>query len=448
MKLEIVADLLKEYTGLHSVSIGMTTIGRAVARRMEACNELDMIAYCLLLRRSLHERQAMINEVMVPETWFFRDQTPFLYLKNFIDSEWLPNNPGKTLRVLSMPCSTGEEPYSLAMLLMDSLLDRDDFTIDALDVSSRALNAAKKACYSANAFRGDDVGFRERYFHKVGSSYQLNRSVRDHVTFHLGNILEKLPERVIGGENRYDVIFCRNVLIYFDRATQQRVVNTLECLLRHGGRLFVGHAEAGCVSNSERPSRLQIVNEARTFAFFKGEESTVNRERDCLNDLFSYQGEMLSVPFPSTSLRVTQSVARQKPDRKKLEKSWVVEKNRRDKTRVDQSGLLQKIQCAADRGDVVGAETACTQYLKEKPTCVSAHYLLATIYESQGRHQEASDAHRKALYLDPKHYASLIQLAGYAERCGNQVAAVNYRNRARRIAEKQIAEKQRASWVE
>src|SRR5262249_51536192 len=147
--------------------------------------------------------------------------------------------------ILSAPCSTGEEPYSLAMALLDAPVPRSQFTIDAVDLSVRALDRAKQAIYGKNSFRGKAVAFRDRHFAQTGDVFKLHDAIHECVSFYQGNLLE---EKFLVNHKPYDFIFCRNLLIYFDRATQKLALRKLHQLLSPSGVLFVGPAEVPLVS--------------------------------------------------------------------------------------------------------------------------------------------------------------------------------------------------------
>ena len=107
--------------------------------------------------------------MVVTETWFFREKQPFAALVRLVIEEWLPAHPTGKLRLLSVPCSSGEEPYSMAMALMDAGFLAARFEISAVDISSRALAFAQRAIYGRNSFRGADLEFRARHFRIVPS---------------------------------------------------------------------------------------------------------------------------------------------------------------------------------------------------------------------------------------------------------------------------------------
>ena len=157
-----VVALLRQTIGLNPHAIGVEAMARAVSQRMARCGVPDVQTYLAWLQTSAPEVQALIEEVVVPETWFFRDQMPFTYLGQYVMAEWLPTSQRAVLRVLSLACATGEKPYSIAMALLNTGLAAQHMRIEAVDISQRALVWAQHAVYGDQAFREKDLAFRER----------------------------------------------------------------------------------------------------------------------------------------------------------------------------------------------------------------------------------------------------------------------------------------------
>jgi len=158
----------------------------------------------------------------------------------FVREEWLPRNPDGPIRLLSAPCSTGEEPYSLVMALLDAGLPARRIRVDAIDISERALERARHGVYAKNAFRGVDLGFRERHFEITGEGARISDVVRDCVHFQQGNLLDT---GLLAAAPVYGVIYSRNLLIYFDPPAQRRAAQALRRMLSPAGWLFVGPSE-------------------------------------------------------------------------------------------------------------------------------------------------------------------------------------------------------------
>ena len=223
--------ILNEAIGLKLTSIGSSTLDRAVNRRMRALEIADNKLYLTCLKSSPAELKQLIEEVVIPETWFFRDEKPFQVVQRFVAAA----GKDKVFRLLSAPCSTGEEPYSLVITLLQAGVPESNFQVVGMDISSRALKKAAAATYSENSFRTIDLGFRSRYFKKTGAGYVLDDQVRRNVTFKQGNLLNQAFMEYLG---KFDIIFCRNLLIYLDRKAQQQSLDTLARLQANKVRLY------------------------------------------------------------------------------------------------------------------------------------------------------------------------------------------------------------------
>ena len=134
---------LNRVIGLDVHSLGSSLIALAVRTRMKKRGIVPVADYAALLEGSASEWQAFVEEIVVPETWFFRDRQPFFALSDWALREWLPNQPYNVLRILSSPCSTGEEPYSIVMALLDAGLAPERFAVEAVDISDVALAKAR-----------------------------------------------------------------------------------------------------------------------------------------------------------------------------------------------------------------------------------------------------------------------------------------------------------------
>ena len=183
-----IESLLRREIGLDAASIGSSLIERTIRLRMKQHGLKHIEAYRNLLDSSPGELRELIEAVVVTETWFFRDREPFNIFVQLARTKWLPQHSAGAFRVLSVPCSSGEEPYSAAMALLDAGVPDTRFMIDAADISANALIRARRAVYGKNSFRGRDLAFRDRHFQLTGDGYLLNTSVRTTETFHQANV--------------------------------------------------------------------------------------------------------------------------------------------------------------------------------------------------------------------------------------------------------------------
>src|SRR6266567_1571676 len=176
--MKLIEKSLRETMGLDATSIGSALIHRTVRLRMKSLGLKRVEEYHRLLSSSRAEWNELVESVVVTETWFFRDREPFAALARLVLEKWLPVHPTAPLRLLSLPCSSGEEPYSLAMALHDAGVPGGRFQIDAADISGRALARAAQGLYRKNSFRGEDLAFRDRHFQAGKEGFLLKDGIR------------------------------------------------------------------------------------------------------------------------------------------------------------------------------------------------------------------------------------------------------------------------------
>jgi chemotaxis protein methyltransferase WspC len=411
-----IVALLRHTIGLNSEAIGAETVVRAVNQRMARCGISDLQTYLGRLQTSAQELHALIDEVVVPETWFFRDQIPFTYLGRYVMADWFPSHQHGVLRVLSLACSTGEEPYSIAMALLDTGLVPQYFRIDAVDISQKALHWARGAVYGSHSFRGDDLVFRERYFERSQQGYRICERVRDMVTFVHGNAIDA---HLLADQEPYDAIFCRNMLIYFDEPARGRAMKVLDRLLTPEGLLFVGYAETGLfLASGYVPLRYP-----RAFAYRK---AGARHERQ--------HAPQSSSPAPPRIPRdpgqqLASSHPRQWPPSPAAPGAVSRELS---SPRDAQASALDTARRLADQGELEAAATSCESSMRAHGPSVQAYVLLGLIRQAAGNATQAEHCFGRALYLQPDHYEALIHLALLLEHRGETAMAAVLRQRAQR----------------
>jgi chemotaxis protein methyltransferase WspC len=411
-----IAALLKEKMGLDAGSIGVASVERAVRERLGACGHDDMQAYWAQLNASEQELQELIEAIVIPETWFFRDPEAFAALLRLVREEWLANHAQGTLRILSLPCSSGEEPFSMAMALLDGGLTPARFHIDAIDISTRALARAELGVYGKNSFRAKDLGFRDRYFEPTERGYRLSDSVRRQVQFRHGNLLSA---GWLHGAHGYDVIFCRNVLIYFDRVTQRRAIEVLSRLMTGTGLLFVGPSETGLLLDHGFAS----AGIPLAFAFRRA-DSSAPRSRRGQKAAPAVVAAKPVIAIPSRPAAIPSKPA---PVAEPQPKSTAVEK-----ASAGTEPWIERARDLANQGKLAEALTCCEQNLRSQPVSAETFHLLGLLHDAAGRVREAAEHYRKALYLDPRHAEALVHLAVALQKEGDARGAQRLFERANR----------------
>jgi len=407
MPTETVERMLSKAIGLDPSSIGEAAFSRAVRSRLLALSLESIDVYRAYLTSRPPEIQNLIEAVVVPETWFFREPEAFATMVKHV-SERSTKDPTAVLRLLSVPCSTGEEPYSIAMALIDAGYPPDRFRIDAVDVSALAIAQALRGIYRKNSFRGTNLGFRARHFEATPEGAVITAAVKNHVRFERANLLDA---DFIPGQKLYDVIFCRNMLIYFDDAARDKAVAILDRLLADDGIIFVGPSESGLMLDHD----LVAVKAPLAFAFQKSSKTKLKVVPPHMNQFSIPQSREVRRPKAS----VPRSV-RAPP--------------------LPQAGNLalkiEEIGRMADQGLLEEAGRACEAYLRQGEPTADLLLLLGLVREAAGSSDGAADCYRKALYLDSNHAQVLMHLALLLEKQGDIAGAKIMNDRLRRQARK------------
>ena len=377
-----IENLLKKKIGLDVNSISSGVLKRAISERMKDCGIRDVQNYLQWLQQSEQELEALIELVIVPETWFFRERESFNYLKHYIKSEWLTTPYQDVLRVLSIPCSTGEEPYSIAIALLEAGLSATKVRIDAVDISQKNLLTAKLGIYQDYSFRGNPLSFQKSYFQRTELGYQLCHKVKSMVNFMYGNLADL---NFLLGATPYDVIFCRNLLIYFDKAIKKRTIGILERLLKKDGLLFLGYAETGLLLNTS----FQRVRCYKGFTYRKPKIEAGQRLKTI---------EKYNQPVTVTKKTV--------------------------KSSLNSSGnLLETVKALINQGNLHQAARLCNQYIQQNPLNTRAYILLSEVYQGMDNQEQAIESLKKAIYLQPDCVEALTHLALLHENRGDVESA-------------------------
>jgi len=242
----LIRDIIKDYCGLYFDDSSRYLIEKRLSRRVKNHHLNDFRDYYRFIRYDKNTEQelsAIMDILTVNETYFFREQNQLkAFSEEILEELKVTNKGGKVLRIWSAGCSTGEEPYTISMLINEkSNFNGWDIEICGSDINQRVLQAARKGVYKKNAFRTTEPHYIKKYFKEEDGSFQINDNVKRHVNFSYLNLLDPFKTRFLGN---MDVIFCRNVLIYFDNASRKRVIENFFNRLVDGGYLLLGHAES------------------------------------------------------------------------------------------------------------------------------------------------------------------------------------------------------------
>lgn len=409
---------LRDQFGLDESVFCGGSLNSVVRRRLEA-NGLDQLEdYFDLLLKSNDEFLAFADELLVPESWFFRDVKPFLWLTEWARKVWLKKHPGEQLRILSVPCATGQEPYSIVMALLHAGFASQSFHVEAGDLSQRFIDESRRAEYRPMAFRGDAAKDYAEYFEDAGNEKRRVREiVRKQVHFKTRNLLA--PDFLMN-EPPFHAIFCRNVLIYFSACSRERAVAGLMRGLAPDGVLFGGHADAlGSITQD-----LQPVGPAGAFCF----------QRRALGGAERIDPQLRRPTRPVERLRSAPPKKRVAPLPKRNEATGEI-------VAPAQGNLAQQwtaVRELANGGRLQEAEALASTLIKATPPSAEAFCTLGEIYVALRDYKQAEPLFRRAVYLDARHADSLFHLALLADRRGDATGAERLRKRARAAQEQEV----------
>ncbi|PQV43551.1 protein-glutamate O-methyltransferase CheR [Paraburkholderia sp. BL21I4N1] len=468
------AELLHRAMGLDAASLGHSAIERAVDQRAAAWYadghaDATLADYLNAALTSPAIVQALIETVVVPETWFYRDADAFKALARLAHERLYERGTALPLRILSLPCSTGEEPYTIAMSLLDAGIDAAQLRIDAMDISERSLAVAQRAHYGRNSFRGNAFPFRDAHFARTEDGWRLAPRIVDTVRFSRANLMQ-LDAAALGV---YDFVFCRNVLIYFDREAQQTALHALNHVLAENGTLFVGPAETGLLMrygmqsakiplafafHRATPGDTQLngwptaplataaalamthapvpalaplpVFSAEPFAW-PDPVARTSINRAAFNGIAAGAVAPLNDATSSAPLHGSSLSAAFKPPMTSSQAHNTLPPVAPAPTNAARDSL-EAAHALADAGRLAEAATAINVYLEQHAPHADAFYLLGVLADANGETNLARGHYRKALYLDPQHTEALAHLATLLELEGDRNGARLLMQRASR----------------
>ncbi|MCU1589398.1 MAG: methyltransferase, CheR-type [Frankiales bacterium] len=399
-------SLLARSAGLVFDEARRDSVAYCIAERLRATGAPDVSSYLALLSDGT-ERQQLLNEVTIQETHFFRNPPQIRALRKYVIPELLKHadTHGRRIRIWSAGCSTGEEPYTIAMLLRELLptMAGWDVKVIATDVSSRALEAARSGRYGERAVQMASPDDLTRFFVATGDGhYEVRPEIRELVQFrHQNLVTDPVPFAV---DERIDLVLCRNVTIYFSRETTRGLMARLHASLRDGGYLFLGHSETlWQVSEDFRLVPLGTGDSA-AFVYRRIDEPPKERRGTVLPDR---RTEDEGPPPP-------------KPERRGS--------SRRDRTSVPAAQPVAPpsavaVRAALSDGQYDDAIAAATKLVTSEPLNPMGHYLRGLALVNAGKDDAALVDLRKAVYLDPSSGLGHFLLAGALHRLGDPSAA-------------------------
>jgi len=236
----VIQKLIYDWAGIHMTDSKKALISGRLMKRLKHFQMSSYSEYIEMVKNPLHadEKQIMINLLTTNETYFFREPKHFDWLR-----ERVRHQSGETFRIWSAACSSGQEVYTMAMILAEEL-GNSSWEIYGSDISERILSVALGATYPIEQSTQIPSEYLKKYCLKgvkeAEGKFCFNDNIRSHTHFYHVNLIESLPLNF----GQFDLIFLRNVMIYFDRPTRQKVAEGLMHFLKPDGNLVIGHAES------------------------------------------------------------------------------------------------------------------------------------------------------------------------------------------------------------
>jgi chemotaxis protein methyltransferase CheR len=468
---EHVRDILASYSGVYLDQTSQRVLSSGVGMRLAATG-MTLTAYLSYLSQedARPELQQLSELVLNHETVFFRNQPHMQALRQVILPQFHRQKPsGEPLRIWSAGCSTGEEPYSLAIMALETLgrpLPRP-VEIWATDLSSAALAKSRVGCYHGRTLTNVTPEIRQRYFHYRGGAWAVTEEVRSLVTFEQVNLLEPFPANATS-PNSLDMIFCQNVTIYFDLPTFRSLVDRFYQILPDGGILFLGFSET--LWNIYDKFRLREV--AGAFLYTKEPptplpprpslppSSVQTRVRPRSSGVSSRPGEQGNQEAPPrmrehqhilepqrSSPKPEPAVYTKEPDESVIERCLQL----LDAGRVEEvldilykvplngpqapQGLALLARAHANRGDMDLAVAEARRAIELDSLTTEAYLLLGVLYAQQGQMVLAAKQLERARYLDPESPLISFHLAESYRQLQRNIAALReYRNTLNKLS--------------
>ncbi len=422
-QLAALGDLLGERLGLRFAADRYADLERAIARAASDAGYPGSKTFVNhLLSGGMDERrvQALAWHLTVGETYFFRGNSTFAALERTILPRIIEarRRGSRHLRVWSAGCSSGEEPYSLAILLTRLLPDIADWhlTILATDINTRSLAKAERGIYGEWSFRDVPASLRSRYFAQTGDkSWTVAEHIKRLVTFSYLNLATGAYPSLVTNTTAMDVIFCRNVLMYFQTPTIKGVVGKLHDALVEGGALFVTASEASpefFPQFTRSTWRGEIYFEKKACAGVVAPAVPLRPSRSA-SPLVAQRGVGAPRLRPAASA-------------KKPPAAEVVA----DDPAPDAEALATSARLAANEGRLEEACALCERAIAKVKWSAELRYLHATILDELARPDEAILALTSALYLDPDLVIAHFLLGNVARRVGRHTLATRHLRRA------------------
>lgn len=413
---QILINLIEKQTGLKIRMSEEESFVKKIQDRLKILHLNSAEEYYYLLNKldfiSQNEWKELATIITNTESYFFRDQGQFLLLKNHLLPDLIKRKKAqKHLRIWSAGCSTGEEPYSLAILLQELIEDIDQWNLNLLatDLNQNAIEKAKQGIYSPWSFRSLDEKIIKKYFHKINHNYQINANIRHMTQFEILNLKTDYFPQTHGLINNFDLIICRNVFIYFSKETIGLILEKFIKTLNNLGYLLTGHAEL----------YGQNLSDLETKIF---QESIVYQKPETIFKTDNYP--LPNYPLNPVNLEVNSPTI--EPKIPKTNPTFNSQTSDPNLSKLSESNLLNLAQEQFNHKQYTLSLKMVDQALKINSKSLKGYYLKAKILANMAQYHEAKKYCQKIINLDPFYLKVYYLLAEIAEETQDIESAKTY----------------------
>ena len=423
-------DVIAERTGLCFDEDTCSVLWERAGERMRVLGLDEPEDYVRMLSdrgRYDGELKELMKLVTVKETYFFRNEPQMKGLVRRILPDLLKSRfETRRIRVWSAGCSTGEEPYTLAMLLREHMKEIGEWDVEiwGTDIDEEALEVARRGIYGKRSVQKVPKALLGRHFRAIGGGYELCPEIREMVRFRYQNMVEESLASLCSGAGM-DLILCRNVLIYFREDTAGRILEKLWRCLGEGGYLLLGHSE-GLYG---RQLNLESTYAERAFFYQKQENIPTSGASPRVHTPARQTGARASSRRTPSEMR-SRGVERAHPERRRSEyaSGGVPSPDEPVSVRMREGSAqkedLKEVESYIDGGRLEEASERIRSVLALDPLSVQAHFLMALLARAEGRTEEAVESFRRVVYLDPSHLLGRFHLANAYRETGQKDQAL------------------------
>ncbi|OJV18785.1 MAG: hypothetical protein BGO30_03140 [Bacteroidetes bacterium 41-46] len=439
-----VAKIVEDSMGLTFLNSRMDEFSRHLSEAVKTMgfNDIDSFYSKVLSsgnKFSPDEKRVLAAHLTVSETYFFRERPAMSMFIKIIMPELIKNKHGKKIKIWSAGCSSGEEPYTLSMLINENFpfLNSDSYSITATDINPNVLTKAKNGLYTAWSFREAPELYIKKYFTKIGENYQISQKIKDSVNFEFLNLASDRYPGELPGEDCMDIIFCRNVLMYFNHGMIKQIAQRFYNVLSHKGWFiasqvelnddFFGHfkkrySDEGVFYYKDEVGEERIRTIPAPGKRIDHSNHLPKRDKQQIDKIDFQEPNFEEKPFINSELELLYSQGRYQEC---IESSLTeIKKGNTESTIM---GFLARSY--ANTGQYKEAIAVLDKLLTLEVSSDDIFYLYGTILNELSEIDRAKTMFRRGLYLNPEHLMSHLMLGNILRSEGNNRAAlIHYRN--------------------